>query len=248
MALQPVGRGLQTGSEHVCPAGPVAADEGGVPAPPPGPEDGSVPAHQWPRLSPALGGRQQTLLLSAWNRPPLPQPQSCLLFLILRSESLSQLCSLSLSFSPTFVLRISFSVSLYNLSFSLSVSLSVCLSLSPSLPLSQATPQRQPRFNLETVYLDAPPTGHTPTTMDPVYNHGHQIRESLLHLRRSFENRDLLGKVHYMYMNVFYMYMYVYTIISCTCTVHVEHYKKKWEKDIHVHVQYKCLQLSFVQR
>ena len=48
---------------------------------------------------------------------------------------------------------------------------------------------------LESLYLEAVPTGHTPSTMDPVYNHGHQVRESYTHFRRSYDSKDLLGKV-----------------------------------------------------
>jgi hypothetical protein len=66
-------------------------------------------------------------------------------------------------------------------------------------PVSTALPQRQQRPQpipaLESLYQEAVPTGHTPHTMDPVYNHGHQVRESHAHFRKTYESKDLLGKV-----------------------------------------------------
>jgi hypothetical protein len=74
----------------------------------------------------------------------------------------------------------------------------VILYRNPS-PVSTASSQRQQRPQpipaLESLYQEAVPTGHTPHTMDPVYNHGHQVRESHAHFRRTYESRDLLGKV-----------------------------------------------------
>lgn len=52
---------------------------------------------------------------------------------------------------------------------------------------------------LEALYLEAIPIGHTLKTMDPVYNHGHQVKASHAHFKKSYESRDLLGKV-YMYL------------------------------------------------
>ena len=70
-------------------------------------------------------------------------------------------------------------------------------SISPSQSSSQRhlRPQPMPMPALESLYLEAVPTGHTPYTMDPVYNHGHQVKQSHVHLKKNYESRELLGKV-----------------------------------------------------
>ena len=75
------------------------------------------------------------------------------------------------------------------------LSVDINFAISTHQPPSQRQQHPHPIPTLESLYLEAVPTGHTLQTMDPVYNHGHQVKESHFHFRKTYESKDLLGKV-----------------------------------------------------